>query len=112
MKELGELEKHHQDFEKRNTRIVVVSVEGRTDAARTQADFPHLLVLADETQALCRAVDLIHQNAKPGGGDAAFPTTILVDRQATVRWIFRPDRYLVRLAPDELLNAVKRHLNE
>jgi hypothetical protein len=35
---------------------------------------------------------------------------VLVDRQGTVRWTFRPERFLDRLSPDELLAAIDQHL--
>jgi len=42
MIELGQLERRHEDFARRNTRVLVVSVEGIDDSTKTQADFPHL----------------------------------------------------------------------
>jgi hypothetical protein len=47
MTELGELERHSAEFARRNTRVVVVSVEGPEDASKTQIDFPHLIMVAD-----------------------------------------------------------------
>jgi peroxiredoxin len=111
MIELGQLEARHADFDKRNTRIVVSSVEGLDDAAKTQADFPHLVVLSDHERKLSDTVDLIHKNSGPDGGDTSAPTTILVDRQGFVRWLFRPDRVLTRLSPSELAAAVDQHLS-
>ena len=43
-------------------------------------------------------------------GDADAPTTILVDGQGVVRWVFRPERFLTRLSPEELLAAVDQHV--
>jgi alkyl hydroperoxide reductase subunit AhpC len=40
MTELVQLERRHEDFPKRNARVIVVSVEGLDDARKTQADFP------------------------------------------------------------------------
>ena len=37
MIELGELERRHEDFARRNARVIVVSMEGLDDAKRTQA---------------------------------------------------------------------------
>jgi hypothetical protein len=45
-----------------------------------------------------------------GGQDPAAPTTILVDGQGTVRWLFRPDRFLERLSPAQLLAAIDEHM--
>jgi peroxiredoxin len=110
MIELGQLEAHHADFDKRNTRIVVSSVEGPELAAQTQRDFPHLVVLSDHERRLSNAVEVIHQHSAPDGGDTSAPTTILLDRQGQVRWLFRPDRVLERLSPEQLATAVDQHL--
>jgi len=106
MAELGQLERKHKDFEKRNVRVIVVSVEGTDDAAKTHEQFPDLLVLSDEKHGLSDAVGLIHQHAGPGGADIDMPTTILVDRKGDVRWLYRSDSVASRLSPDELLQAV------
>lgn len=110
MTELGELERHHAEFARRNTRIVAISLEGPDEAKKTQADFPHLVVVADAGRGLSSVADVIHPRSSPEGGDTAAPATLLVDRHGTVRWEFRPSRYLTRLSPDELLVAIDSHL--
>jgi peroxiredoxin len=110
MIELVQLEKSHDEFARRNVHIVVVSQESREDAAQTQAQFPHLIVVADADRKLIAAAGVLHEGANPHGGDAAAPTTILIDRGGVVRWLFRPDVYLTRLSPAELLAAVDEHL--
>jgi peroxiredoxin len=109
MIELGELEARHEDFARRNARIVVVSLENRDDAAKTQAQFPHLLAVADADRQLISTADVLHPHAGPDGADAAAPTTFLIDRTGTVRWLFRSDRFFARLSPDELLAALDQH---
>jgi|SRR5579864_3936336 len=108
MSELGQLEAHWQDFEKRNVHVVVVSVEDREKAKATQTDFPHLVVVSDAGRNLSQSFDVIHPGSAPDGGDTAAPTTILVDGGGKVRWTFRPDRVLTRLSPSELLAAVDK----
>jgi alkyl hydroperoxide reductase subunit AhpC len=110
MIELGQLERRHHDFEQRHTRVIVVSLEGVEEARQTQADFPHLLVLADQGRGLTEAMELIHPHAKPDGGDAAVPTTVLVDRRGTVRWLYRSGEVIARLSPDEVLQAIDQHI--
>ena len=110
MIELGQLEAHHADFDRRNTRIVISSVEDQDKAAKTQADFPHLVVLSDHERHLSNAVEVIHQHSGPDGGDTSAPTTILVDRQGQVRWVFRPNLVLERLTPGQLAAAIDQHL--
>ena len=90
--------------------MIVVSLEGPADALLTQKQYPNLVVLADEGRGLSEPAGLIHEHASPDGRDAATPTTILVDRRGTVRWLFRPDAVITRLSPDEVLSAIDRHV--
>lgn len=110
MIELVELERRHEDFARRQTRVIAISLEGRDEARQTQADFPHLLVLADADRNLANAAEVIHPNSGHDGGDTTAPTTIIVDGDGTVRWLYRPPRATERLSPDELLEAIDRHL--
>jgi alkyl hydroperoxide reductase subunit AhpC len=110
MTELVQLERRHEDFLKRSSRLVVVSVEGLDDARKTQAEFPHLTVLSDQARCLSDAAALIHPHAAPDGGDADVPTTILVDRRGIVRWIYRSPSVIQRLSPDEVLRAIDQNI--
>ena len=110
MTELVQLERRHDDFPKRNARVVVVSLEGEDDARKTQADFPHLTVLSDEGRGLSEAAGLIHPHAAPDGGDTDVPTTMLVDKRGTVRWLYRSPSVIERLSPDEVLRAIDLRL--
>ena len=110
MVELGQLERRHEDFARRNARVIVVSMEGLEDAKQTQADFPDLLVLADEGRGLSEAAGIINAHAKPSGEDADAPTTILVDKKGMVRWVYRSPEVIARLSPDEVLQAVDQNM--
>jgi alkyl hydroperoxide reductase subunit AhpC len=110
MIELVQLERRHEDFAKRNTRIVAVSVEGVEDAKKTQTEKPHLTVLADHGHGLTDAVGVLHKQAAPDGSDIDMPTTFLIDRQGVVRWVFRPDAVYTRLSPDDLLRVIDEKL--
>ncbi len=110
MVELVQLEKHAEEFAKRNTRIVAISLEGVEDARQTQTEKPHLIVLADKERGLTNALELLHKQSAPDGGDTDTPTTFLVDRHGVVRWIFRPDAVYTRISPDELLRVIDEKL--
>src|SRR3954452_5019256 len=110
MIELVQLERRHEDFAKRNTRVIVASAEGMDLARQTQEQCPHLLVLADGHLGLTKAGGLVHERAGPDGKDIAYPTTILLDQKGIVRWIYRTGDVGARLSPDELLEAVDKHL--
>jgi peroxiredoxin len=90
--------------------VIAVSVEGQDDARKTQADFPHLMVLSDEGRGLSEAAGLIHPYAAPDGGDTDVPTTILVDKRGTVRWLYRSPNVIARLSPDDVLQAIDQTL--
>jgi peroxiredoxin len=109
MIELGQLEGRHEDFARRNTRVIVVSMEGLVDAAKTQQKFPHLLVLADHGRGLSEAAELVHPHAGPSDEDVDYPTTFLLDPQGTVRWLHRSS-VVARLSPDDVLEALDRHV--
>ena len=110
MVELGELEKQHQEFAKRKVRIVAISNDDQKTALATQADFPHLVVVSDAKQNMARAVQVVHEGGAPGSKDTNAPTTIILDGAGSVRWLFRPDRFLVRLSPEQLLAASDENL--
>jgi peroxiredoxin len=110
MIELGELERHAADFDQRHTRVVVVSIEDQKTARESKEAYPHLTVVADADGRMCEALQVVHPGAGPGGKDIAAPTTILVDGQGRVRWLFRSDRLVSRLSPEQLLAAVDEHL--
>jgi peroxiredoxin len=110
MTELGKLEAKQEEFARRNTRIVAVSLDNREDTAKTAEKFPHLIILSDGDRGLATAAEVLGPHPSPTGEETTAPTTILIDRRGQVRWVFREDSYLVRLSPRELLARVDEHL--
>jgi peroxiredoxin len=110
MVELGQLEKSHEEFERRKVRILATSLDAPEDSRRTQEKFPHLVILCDQDRGLANAADVIGPHHAPTGADTVSPTTVLIDRRGKVRWVFRPTRYVERLSPDQLLAAIDEHL--
>jgi peroxiredoxin len=110
MIELGELEKHHQEFAQRKVRLVVISNDDQSTSQATQTDFQNLIVVSDSEQSMAKALQVLHTGMGPTGEDTNVPTTFLVDGAGQVRWLFRPTRFIVRLSPQELLTAVDEHL--
>jgi peroxiredoxin len=106
MIELGELEKRHQDFENRHVRIVAVSNDDQETAQKTQADFPHLVVVADAEQHMAKAVEVIHEKKGPQSSDTNVPTTFLINANGKVSRVLQPDHFITRLSPDDVLAAV------
>ena len=110
MIELGQLETHHDEFAKRHTRVVAVSVDGLDDSKKTQQDVPHLTVVADHNHNLVDAVKVLHQGAGERGEDVAAPTTIFVDKHGVVRSLYRPTSVGNRLSAKEVLATVDQKL--
>ncbi len=110
MIELGELEKRHEDFAKRNVRVFVIANDDQETSAATQADFPHLFVVSDPKQEVAKAVQVLHPKASDLGEDTNAPTTFLVDASGKVRWLDRPGQVIARFSPDVVLAAIDEHL--
>jgi peroxiredoxin len=110
MIELGQLESHHEEFAKRHTRVLAVSVDGLEDSKKTQDKFPHLTVVADHDHKLIDAVAVMHPGAGEHGEDVAAPTTVLVDKHGMIRALFRPASIGSRMSPREVLAAVDQKL--
>src|SRR5262245_11998003 len=110
MVELGQLEPHHDEFAKRHTRVIAVSVDGLEDSKHVQREFPHLTVVADHEHKLIDAVAVLHPGAGEHGEDTAAPTTIFVDKYGVVRALFRPTSVARRLSANEVLATVDEKL--
>ena len=109
MVELGQLEERHADFDK--VRVVAISQDDLENSKKTQGAFPHLQIVSDAKHNMGDVLKLTDEaHHGPGGVDTNAPTTMLVDGTGAVRWIYRADRFMVRLSPEELLKAVDDHL--
>jgi peroxiredoxin len=110
MVELGQLETHSDEFAKRRTRVVAVSVDGLEDSKKTQQNFSHLTVVADHDHKLVDAVAVLQVGAGERGEDVAAPTTIFVDKNGVVRALYRPTSVGSRLSAQEVLATVDNKL--
>ena len=106
MIELGQLEAKAQEFDKRKVQIVAVSVENLETTKAMQAEFPHLKFVSDADRKLATAVDVIHAKSALDGGDTAAPTTLLIDGDGAVRWLFRSGNVITRLSPEQALAVI------
>ncbi len=107
MKELVQLQGRHEEFTNRQVHVVAISDDDQATARKTQGDFPNLIVVSDPDQAVAKAMSVIHPGATgPNGGDTNAPTTFFVDGEGHVRRVYRPESYLRRLSPAEVLAAI------
>ena len=102
--------RHQEEFARRNTRVVAVSLDNREDTAKTARKFPHLVILSDEERGLAGPAEVVGPHGSRDGKETASPTTILIDRRGPVRWVFRPDRFIERLTAEEVLARVDEYL--
>ncbi len=110
MMELGELEKHHADFDKKDARIIAISMDDQQGAKEAQDKFPNLVILADPNSELIGGIKAVAPHAGPGGVDAAAPTTIILDKEGKIRWTHREDRFISRPSPGEILAALDKSI--
>src|SRR6266481_1089548 len=110
MVELGELEKRHADFDKRNVNVIAIANDNLELTRKTQEKFPHLTIISDEDMKIANALQLVHKGAGHEGQDTNAATTIVVDGAGEVRWVFRAPRFMERLSPDALLDAIDKNV--
>ena len=117
MAELGELRDNYQAVLDRNVEVVAVSVDPPETSERLRQRIGiDIRFLSDPEGTLLDAVNIRHRGgappaamtgAAPGANpDIALPTTFLLDGDAVIRWIYRPDTYRVRATIPELLDAI------
>jgi peroxiredoxin len=108
MVELGQLERHHEEFAKRHARVVAVSLDKVEDSAETQKKFPDLTIISDADKSLANAAQVMappNQKSLEGGPTVA-PTTAVIDRAGVIRWVSRKDNFMERTTPEEVLAAL------
>jgi peroxiredoxin len=63
--------------------------------------------VADPDLALTRRYGLVHVHGGQHGEDVPTPTTVVLDRDGIVRWLWISDNFQVRPDPSEVLKAVR-----
>jgi peroxiredoxin len=111
MLELGQLDAKHEEFAKRNTQVVAVSLDNREESLKTQEQWQHLIVVSDEKENLAKSAELIAPQRSKDGGDTLAPTTVLCDKDGVVRWVSRKDTFLERPAVEDVLKAIDDNIH-
>ena len=63
--------------------------------------------VADSDLAVTRRYGLVHARGGEHGEDVPTPTTVVLDRDGIVRWLWIADNFQVRPDPDDVLQAVR-----
>jgi peroxiredoxin len=107
---MAQFESQKQKIAKAGAQLVYVAAERRggvwkpeTFLAKHPISFPFLL---DEDSAVTKEYGLYHAIGIDAF-DIAHPATLVIDRQGTVRWIYRGDNQHDRAPLDEVVTAVR-----
>jgi peroxiredoxin len=106
MVELAQLEEHHEEFASRHVKLVAASPDSAEETASLQQRFPHVTLVSDAEHHLAQAAQVLGPHHGPDGKPTNAPTTVFLDQEGKVRWVFRPDRYITRLSALEALLKV------
>ena len=87
-----------------------VALSSGEAARQTQGQYPNLTLVGDDSEHLANRLELFHLKKAPNGKRAFAPTTILVDRSGTIRYVARPSSIADRLHWSELLDRAKQSL--
>ena len=113
MMELGEFTKHYKEFQDADVQILAISTDGMDEARWTQekveTPFP---VLSDSKRQVMESYGTrsLSSYPAPDGGPYNHATLILVDKNGTIRWIYRNADYRVRASvADDLAHIRELH---
>ncbi len=96
------------DVEKAGVEIVAVSPDPN-ERSQKLAEGLHLgyRFVADPDLAVTRRYGLIHARGGQHGEDVPRPTTVVLDRDGVVRWLWVSNNFQVRPDPNDVLRAVR-----
>jgi peroxiredoxin len=96
------------EAEKAGVEIVAVSPDPN-ERSQQLAERLHLgyRFVSDPDLAVTRRYGLIHKGGGANGEDVPRPTTVVLDRDGVVRWLWVGDNFQVRPDPNDVLRAVR-----
>lgn len=96
------------EAEKAGVEIIAVSQDPNA-RSHEMAQRLHLgyRFVADSDLAVTRRYGLVHARGGQSGEDVPIPTTVVLDRDGVVRWLWISNNFQVRPDPDAVLAAVR-----
>ena len=96
------------EAEKAGVEIVAVSPDPNA-RSHEMAQRLHLgyRFVADADLAVTRRYGLVHVRGGQSGEDVPIPTTVVLDRDGVVRWLWISNNFQVRPDPADVLRAVR-----
>jgi peroxiredoxin len=100
--------KYFRQIEEQHVRLFAVSVDQPevSEALRQRLHCDFTFLSDPDGTVLDRFNIRHHGGRKIDGGDIAFPTQVLVDKDGIVRWTFQSENYRVRARPDQIFAAI------
>jgi peroxiredoxin len=101
---------YYRNVGQKNVRLFAVSVDPPevSEALRRRLNLDFTF-LSDPDGIVLDALNIRHREGRmQDGGDVAFPTQILVDRDGIVRWTYAPESYRVRARPGDVFAEIAR----
>ncbi len=107
--ELRSFERRLGEFRSRDVAVVGISADTSEECrALSQAAAYTFPLLSDRKAETIRAYGLLHAHAGADGRDIARPSEFLLDQAGTIRWENLTESILVRLHPQQALEAIDR----
>ena len=101
---------YYRKVGEKNVQLFAVSVDPPevSEALRRRLNIDFTF-LSDPDGIVLDALNIRHRGARmQDGGDIAFPTQVLVDREGIVRWTYASEFYRVRARPEDVFAQIER----
>jgi peroxiredoxin len=101
---------YYRKVGRENVQLFAVSVDPPevSEALRRRLNIDFTF-LSDPDGIVLDALSIRHRKGRmQDGGDVAFPTQILVDREGIVRWTYASESYRVRARPEDVFAEIAR----
>ncbi len=110
MSELQGLQRHITEFQKRNCKVIAVSVDPPELSRERVVQRLRLsyAILSDARREVIEKYHIVHRAAGAGGTDVARPAEFLIDPRGVIRWTEFTENWRIRARPEQILEALER----
>ena len=92
----------------RGVELFAVSVDPPATSKRLREHLKlRFTFLSDPEGKLLDELGIRHGGGRADGADIAYPTSLLVDRDGSVRWLYHSDTYRERARPEQVFAAIE-----
>ena len=110
MSELQGLQRSITEFQKRNCKVIAVSVDPPELSRERVVQRLRLSysILSDARREVIEKYRIVHHGAGAGGTDVARPAEFLIDPQGMIRWTEFTENWRIRARPEQIIEALDR----